>query len=60
MTLVAQYALGISEDGLISETARVFGLRYGSEGTKEVLREMLKRLVRERKLAVREGVVSTV
>ncbi len=58
MTLTAQYALGISEDGLISEAVRVFGLNHGSEDAKAVFQEVLKRLERERKLAVKDGVVS--
>jgi hypothetical protein len=58
MKLVAQYALGISEDSLIAETAKVFGLNHSGEGAKEVFSEILKRLVRERKLVLKDGVVT--
>ncbi len=59
MKLVAQYALGISDDSLIAETAKVFGLNHTAPGVKEVFSEMLKRLVRERKLICKDdGVVS--
>ncbi len=59
MMQVAQYALGISEDALIAETAKVFGLNHGGEDAKRGFAEILKRLIRERKLAVNEnGVVN--
>jgi very-short-patch-repair endonuclease len=59
MKLVAQYALGISEDSLITETAKVFGLNRTGPGVEEVFSEVLKRLVRERKLICKDdGVVS--
>jgi REase_MTES_1575/Protein of unknown function (DUF3320) len=57
MKLVAQYALGISEDSLIAETAKVFGINHSAED-KAVFSEMLKRLVRERKLVSKDGVVN--
>jgi len=60
MTLVAQYALGISEDSLIAETAKVFGINHSGDDAKAVFSEVLKRLVRERKLVRRDdGVVTT-
>ncbi len=59
MMMVAQYALGISEDSLISETARVFGINYSSEEAKSVFSEVFKRLIRERKLVCKsDGVVA--
>ena len=59
MTTVAQYALGISDDSLIAETAKVFGINHSGEEAKAVFSEVLKRLVRERKLVCRDdGVVS--
>jgi very-short-patch-repair endonuclease len=58
MKLVAQYALGISEDSLIAETAKVFGINYSGEGAKEVFSEILKRLVRDRKLVCKDDVVT--
>jgi len=48
MLLVAQYAMGISEDSLISETAKVFGLNYSGQEAKAVFSEILNRLVRNR------------
>ena len=59
MTIVAQYALGISEDSLIAETAKVFGLNHSGEEAKLVFSEVLKRLVRERKLVCKDDVVVT-
>ena len=58
MKLVAQYALGISEDSLIAETAKVFGLNHSGEESKEVFGEILKRLLRDRKLVSKDGVVT--
>ena len=60
MKAVAQYALGISEDSLIAETARVFGLNHAGDDAKQVFTEILRRLVRERKLVVSESGVITV
>jgi hypothetical protein len=58
MKLVAQYALGISQDSLIAETAKVFGLNHSAEGVKKVFSEILKRLVRDRKLICKDDVVT--
>ncbi len=58
MKLVTQYALSISQDSLIAETAKVFGLNHSAEGAKEVFTEILKRLVRDRKLVLKDDVVS--
>ena len=58
MQLVAQYALGISEDSLISETAKVFGLNHSGKDAKVVFSEILKRLVRDRKLVYKDNVVT--
>jgi len=60
MLKVAQYALGISEDSLVAETTRVFGVNHGREDSKIVFSEVLKRLLRERKLVSVEGVVGVV
>jgi hypothetical protein len=54
MIMVAQYALGISDESLVSETAKVFGLNHGGEEAKIVFSEVLKRLVRERKLVCKD------
>ena len=59
MKLVAQYALGISDDSLIAETAKVFGINHSGEEAKEVFSEILKRLVRERKLVCKDDGVIT-
>ena len=59
MKTVAQYALGISDDSLIAETAKVFGVNHSSEEAKAVFSEILKRLVRERKLVLKEDGVVT-
>ncbi|MCW4029524.1 MAG: DUF3320 domain-containing protein [Candidatus Bathyarchaeota archaeon] len=59
MKLIAQYALGISDESLIAETAKVFGVNHGGDEAKTVFAEALKRLVRERKLVCREdGIIS--
>ena len=57
MVLVARYSLSISEDSLIAETAKVFGLNH-SPDVKEVFTEILKRLVRDRKLILKDDVVT--
>jgi very-short-patch-repair endonuclease len=58
MKLVAQYALSISEGSLIAETAKVFGLNHSGVGAKEAFSEILKRLIRDRKLVLKDGVVT--
>jgi hypothetical protein len=58
MKLVAQYALGISDESLIAETAKVFGFSHLTDKSKEYFNEILKRLIRERKLALKEGVIT--
>jgi superfamily I DNA and/or RNA helicase/very-short-patch-repair endonuclease len=58
MQLVAQYALGISEDSLIAETAKVFGLNHSGQDAKVVFSEILKRLIRDRKLVCKDDVVT--
>ena len=59
MILVAQYALGISDDSLIAETAKVFGINHSGEAAKSLFSEVLKRLVRERKLVRKDDGVIT-
>jgi hypothetical protein len=59
MKQVAQYALGISDDSLIVETAKVFGINHSGEEAKAVFSEVLKRLVRERKLVCKDDGVVT-
>jgi hypothetical protein len=59
MMIVAKYALGISDDSLIAETAKVFGINHIGEEAKAVFSEVLKRLVRERKLVRKDdGVIN--
>jgi hypothetical protein len=58
MKLIAQYALGISDESLIAETAKVFGLNHSTDKSKEYFNEILKRLIRERKLAIKDNVVT--
>ncbi len=61
MKMVAKYALGISDDSLISETAKVFGINHISDEAKAVFSEVLKRLIRERKLVSKgDGVLNAV
>jgi hypothetical protein len=55
MKQVAQYALSISEDSLINETAKVFGYNHGGDEAKTVFSDVLKRLLRERKLICKEN-----
>ncbi len=50
MKLVAQYALSISPESLIMETARVFGFTHVTEKTKARLRDVYNKMLRERKL----------
>ncbi len=58
MRLIAQYALGISVESLIAETAKVFGLSLGSEKCKERIYEIYKRLLLEKKLRCVNNVVT--
>ena len=59
MLLIAHYALGISDDSLVAETAKVFGLNHSGEKSKEYFNEILRRLVRDRKLAYKDHVITT-
>lgn len=58
MILVAQYALSISDDSLIAETAKVFGLTRLSDASKKVFSEALKRLLREKILVSNGDVIA--
>jgi hypothetical protein len=60
MITVAKYALGISDDSLIAETAKVFGLNHSGEEAKIVFSEVLKRLIRERKVVCKDDGTVTV
>jgi hypothetical protein len=50
MKLITQYALSISPESLIAETAHIFGFTHVTEKTKERLREVYNKMLRERKL----------
>ncbi|HKZ88591.1 MAG TPA: DUF3320 domain-containing protein, partial [Candidatus Bathyarchaeia archaeon] len=58
MRQIAQYALSISVESLIAETARVFGFTHAGEKTKARMRGVYEKMVRERKLISNNGVVS--
>jgi hypothetical protein len=57
MKLIAQYALSISEESLITETARVFGFIHAGEKIRERIRNVYNKMLRERKLTNTEGAV---
>ncbi len=50
MKQIAQYALGISSESLITETAKVFGFSHAGEKIKEPIRETYQKMLREKKL----------
>jgi hypothetical protein len=58
MKLIAQYALSISEESLIAETARVFGFTHPSEKTRIAIRSVYSKMLRERKLVSTNGTVT--
>ncbi len=58
MKFVVQYALGIRQESLVAETAKLFGLNHSGADAKEVFGEILKRLLRDRKLVLKDDVVS--
>ncbi len=59
MKIIAKYALGISDESIVVETAKVFGLTHSTDKSKEYFNDILKRLIRERKLAIKDGVVTS-
>ena len=58
LKLIAKYALGISVDSLIVETARVFGFNRTGENIRERIYDIYKRLLWERKLVCTNDVVT--
>jgi len=58
MKLIARYALGISAESLIVETAKVFGFSHGGEKSRERIYEIYKRLLWEKKLSCTKDVVT--
>jgi hypothetical protein len=59
MRSVAQYALGIGVESLIVETARVFGFNRTGEKVRERFFEVYRELLKKRKLACTNDVVTT-
>ncbi|MEM3880418.1 MAG: DUF3320 domain-containing protein [Candidatus Bathyarchaeia archaeon] len=57
MLLIAQYALSISVDSLIAETAKVFGFSRVTEKSRKRLYEIYRRLLLEKKLVCINNVV---
>jgi len=58
MRLIAQYALSLSAESLIAETARVYGFTHPGEKTKTRIRDVYEKMIRERKLISNNGVVT--
>lgn len=58
MIMIAKYALSISNNSLIAETAKIFGINHSGEQAKTAFNEILARLVRERKLVCIDDVVT--
>ena len=58
MRQIAQYALSLSAESLIAETARVFGFPHAGEKVKARIRDVYEKMVRERKLISNNGVVT--
>ena len=58
MKLIAQYALSISAESLVAETARVFGFTHVGEKTKERIRDVYNKMLRERKLVSTDGKIT--
>jgi len=59
MRLIAQYALGISVESLIVETARVFGFNHTGEKVRERFVEAYEELLRKRKLVCANDIVTS-
>jgi len=58
MKKIAQYALGISSESLISETARIFGFSHTGEKSKKRFSNVYKRLLWEKKLVCDNNLVT--
>jgi hypothetical protein len=58
MKLIARYALGISAESLMVETAKVFGFSRGGEKSRERIYEIYKRLLWEKKLNCTNDIVT--
>jgi hypothetical protein len=58
MKTVAQYALGISAESLIVETAKVFGFNHAGEKSRKRFSDVYKRLLWEKKLVCDNDLVT--
>jgi hypothetical protein len=58
MALVAQYALGISAESLIGETAKVFGFSSAGEKSRKRFYDVYKRLLWEKRLVCTNDLVT--
>jgi hypothetical protein len=58
MKLIAQYALGISAESLIVETAKVFGFSHTGEKSRKRFSDVYKRLLWEKKLICTNDLVT--
>ena len=56
--LVVQYAFGISQDSLITETARLFDINHTGENVKESIEKILENLLNTKKLHQANGTIS--
>jgi hypothetical protein len=58
MKQIAQYALGISPESLMVETAKVFGFNHLGGKSKDIVYEVYKRLLWEKKLVCTNDIVT--
>ena len=58
LMLVVQYAFGISQDSLITETARLFEINHTGENVKETIEKILEKLVNAKKLVSSNNIIS--
>ncbi len=58
MTTIAQYALGISAESLIVETAKVFGFNRSGEKSRKIFSDIYKSLLWEKKLVCDNDLVT--
>ena len=58
MKLIVQHALSLSEESLVAETAKVFGFVHAGEKTRERIRDVYRKMVKDRKLILTEGSVT--
>ncbi len=58
MKIIAQYALGISVESLIAESAKVFGFRHAGEKSRKRFSDIYKRLLWEKKLVCDNDLVT--